>query len=234
MSDYFVFLPGDMLVDILTRLPAETLVRCTSVCKSWYSLITNPSFITKHLNRSKNNHLLLFRSHTDPYVGDDKEHYSLRYDDVRFLEYAELDLPLKSICSHYFRIIGSTNGLICLSDDQFRYVNDLFLWNPSIRKVFPLPPVRVTFQSHGPFVANIGFGFDSITDDYKVIRIVHFENDYHQPPEIDIFSLSTALGATSVIWRFQISTSMSWLPRLFSRGLHTGLLPQWGCTLAAS
>ncbi|XP_059660182.1 F-box protein CPR1-like [Cornus florida] len=70
------------------------------------------------------------------------------------------------------------------------YINDLFLWNPTIRKVLPLPRVRVTFDSHGPFSANIGFGFDSSTGDYKVIRIVHF--DYvHMPQEIDIFSLST-------------------------------------------
>ncbi|XP_059660175.1 F-box protein CPR1-like isoform X2 [Cornus florida] len=191
MSGYFSFIPGDVLSDILTRLPLKTLIRCTSVCKPWHTLLTNPSFITKHLNQSRfnNKELLLVRIHSD---SDDKEHYALRYDDNHlFSEYAQLEFPLKSSsCNHYFRIIGCCNGLICLSDDQFSYTNNLFLWNPFIRKTMRLPPVRVTVQTHGLFKHSIGFGFDSITDDYKVVRIVHLEN-HKKPPEIDIFSLST-------------------------------------------
>ncbi|XP_059629696.1 F-box protein CPR1-like [Cornus florida] len=43
----------------------------------------------------------------------------------------------------------------------------------------------------------MGFGFDSLTNDYKVIRIVYFEGPFscQSPPEVDIFSLSTG------IWR---------------------------------
>ncbi|XP_059660184.1 F-box/kelch-repeat protein At3g06240-like [Cornus florida] len=195
MSDYFLFLPGDVLIDILARLPLKTLVRCTSVCKSWYSLLTNPSFITKHLNLNRSpsnnyNELLLVRSYTSRDDGDEQEHYSLRFDDNgMFLEYQELDLPLKSYCNHYFRIIGSCNGLICLSDDQFMYIPGIFLWNPSIRKVLPLNPLPITFKSHGPYTHTIGFGFDSITDDYKVVRIVRLQ--FVRKSEIDIFSLST-------------------------------------------
>ncbi|XP_059663322.1 F-box/kelch-repeat protein At3g23880-like isoform X2 [Cornus florida] len=193
MSDFFPVLPRDVVMDILARLPLNTLVRCTSVCKSWYSLLINPSFITKHLNLNLNRspHLRIVRSYSD---SNSREHYSVRYDDDQiFPEYAKPHFPLKSHCSHYFRIIGVCNGLICLSDDQFTYVNELFLWNPAIRKMMPLPRVRVTFQSHGPFQHTIGFGFDPLTHDYKVIRIVHLVYDFYNPPktEIDIFSLST-------------------------------------------
>ncbi|KRH08602.1 hypothetical protein GLYMA_16G160500v4 [Glycine max] len=36
----------EILGEILHRLPAKTLLKCTTVCKSWKSLITHPSFIS--------------------------------------------------------------------------------------------------------------------------------------------------------------------------------------------
>ncbi|GFS45398.1 hypothetical protein Acr_00g0095880 [Actinidia rufa] len=63
MLDY---LPQEVLIDVFTRLPTKNLLRCTCICKSWHSLITNPSFISTHLNRLQtiphNNahHLFLF------------------------------------------------------------------------------------------------------------------------------------------------------------------------------
>ncbi|KAI8558456.1 hypothetical protein RHMOL_Rhmol04G0095000 [Rhododendron molle] len=50
MSDY---IPTKLVDDILIGLPEESLIRFTSVCKSWYSIITSPSFIAKHVNHSK-------------------------------------------------------------------------------------------------------------------------------------------------------------------------------------
>lgn len=54
----------DLEIEILLRSVAKTLIRCTSVCTSWYSLIRSYEFITSHLNRSheyasNNYHLLL-------------------------------------------------------------------------------------------------------------------------------------------------------------------------------
>ncbi|XP_059630709.1 F-box protein At3g07870-like [Cornus florida] len=184
MSD---FLPSDVLIDVLARLPVKTIVQCTCVCKSWYSLLTSPSFITTHLNRSclaktnnNDNHLLLIQNRS----GDDGDRvrYSLmRYWQARcetemFCDYAELELPLKSERDPYLRVIGCCNGLVCLSEDVFNYMEELHLWNPSIRKTMALHPLRVTYQSH-------------------VVRIVHLLNgtsgSFEVPPEVDVFSLST-------------------------------------------
>ncbi|XP_059638689.1 F-box/kelch-repeat protein At3g06240-like [Cornus florida] len=193
MSD---FLPHDLFIDVLTRLPVKTLIRCACVCKSWYSLVTNPNFITAHHNRSSivnNNNLVLLRSCSD----DDANvvHYSLlRSENGMFSNYAELGLPLKSYRNPSLRIIGICNGLVCLSDDLHGYGVKLYLWNPSIQKTITLPPLRMNFQSHGPFKHSIGFGFDARTDDYKVVRTVYLfcqPNNCEPPPEIDIFSLST-------------------------------------------
>ncbi|XP_059650917.1 F-box protein CPR1-like isoform X2 [Cornus florida] len=105
----------------------------------------------------------------------------------------ELELPLKDPSDRFLRIIGSCNGLVCLVEDFHGYGRSFYLWNPSIRKTITLPPLRVSFQSHSPFMHSVGFGFDARTDDYKVVRIVHLwpPDDFELPPEIDIFSLST-------------------------------------------
>ncbi|XP_028073780.1 F-box protein CPR1-like [Camellia sinensis] len=163
MSDY---IPRELLIDILTRLPAETLVRFTLVCKSWYSLITSPSFISHHLNRTISNpnstHLLLRYCTEDPIQ---QEHYSLRCDD-----------PLVA-------------AMYC-------YNHKMFLWNPLIRKSVSIPYPNVRFGSHGPFMHSLGFGFDSISNDFKVVRIVHIGLDCNRvPPEVELYTLKTG------IWR---------------------------------
>ncbi|KAF5935645.1 hypothetical protein HYC85_026774 [Camellia sinensis] len=196
MSDY---IPRELLIDILTRLPAETLVRFTLVCKSWYSLITSPSFISHHLNLTISNpnstHLLLRYCTEDPIQ---QEHYSLRCDDPinnTFKEYAKLNFPFTCI-DPPFGLVGSCNGLICISDDQYCYNHKMFLWNPLIRKSVSIPYPNVRFGSHGPFMHSLGFGFDSISNDFKVVRIVHIGLDCNRvPPEVELYTLKTG------IWR---------------------------------
>ena len=45
----------DEFEEILLRLDAEDLLRCKSVCKSWYSFISSPYFVKAHLKRVYNN-----------------------------------------------------------------------------------------------------------------------------------------------------------------------------------
>ncbi|KAK3019074.1 hypothetical protein RJ639_004361 [Escallonia herrerae] len=196
MSDY---IPQEVLVDILTRLPIKNIVQCACVCKSWQFLITNPSFVTAHLNRSLSSssssssadkNLVLVRTCVkEEEEAKCEEKYSLHYDDDKFGEHCILQFTMPHI---YMTIIGCFNGLVCLSDDyHYGYVEELFLWNPSIRKVLPLHPLRVGFRSHGPFSHAIGFGYDPLTNDYKVVRIVHLECDEDGPAEVDVYSLNT-------------------------------------------
>ncbi|GMP67616.1 hypothetical protein CsSME_00027543 [Camellia sinensis var. sinensis] len=189
MSDY---LPEEVWIDnILSALPIKTLLRCTSVCKSWYSLITRPSFISTHLNRNKQQDppLLLLRHCSER---PRKEHFSIHHDNPTLDDYAKLDFPFHSVNS-YFRIVGSCNGVVCLSDDHMCYVHTIILWNPSIRKSFNLPRPSVVFQTHGPFMHSIGFGFDSINHECKVARVTYVEDGDGfdiVPPEVELYSVS--------------------------------------------
>ncbi|KAM7503250.1 hypothetical protein LguiB_002154 [Lonicera macranthoides] len=185
MSDY---LPPEVLKEIITRLPVKSLLRCTSVCKSWYSLITSPKFITTHLNHrnnKRNNHILI-RNFVDSFE------YSVHRDNETFDKLSTLEFPLPG----FFRIIGSCNGLICLSNDEVVAVDHMrttILWNPSIRKYATLPRPSVTFDSHGHYQHTLGFGFHSATNDYKVVRVVHLMTHIETlpGPKVELYELST-------------------------------------------
>lgn len=177
--------PGEIMQEILLKLPIKSIVRFTSVCKSWNSLIRNPSFISTHLNQtisSTKHSLFLLR------FSYKEEHFSLHFDDDEFKEFMQLDnYPLKGI-DKYFSLIGSCNGLTCLADCLYPQSNAFILWNPSISKFKTLPKPNVSFETHGEYNANIGFGFDSCANDYKVLRIVELAND--DEPVIELYSLA--------------------------------------------
>ncbi|KAI9085365.1 hypothetical protein K1719_032621 [Acacia pycnantha] len=50
MSDNY--LPSEIVLEILHRLPAKSLVKFTCVCRAWNSLITDRTFISDNLNRT--------------------------------------------------------------------------------------------------------------------------------------------------------------------------------------
>ncbi|OMO72663.1 hypothetical protein CCACVL1_17672 [Corchorus capsularis] len=202
MSDY-LNLPQELLVDILVRLPIEDVVKSTAVCKSWNSLIKTPTFTSAHLqktisfNNSTNTHHLLFRICPKESIFQERveEKYSLRFDNEDVDEYKQLNLP-RNVQSFMgcFRVAGSINGLVCLDDDMRSYMDTFFLWNPTIKKVVRVPEPGVTFDSHGGFDACTGFGFDSKTNDYKLLRFVELV-DYAAPGkepmvEAEIYSLN--------------------------------------------
>ena len=102
-------------------------------------------------------------------------------------------------------MVGTCNGLFCLSDDKLTYSDRLCLWNPCVRKLVYLPFPNVTYATHGGFDATIGFGFDPKTNDYKVVRLVTLLDSFdleHSRTVAEIYSLSTGewrmLGASLV------------------------------------
>ncbi|KAF2293511.1 hypothetical protein GH714_002363 [Hevea brasiliensis] len=192
MSDH---LPQELLAEILSRLPVKSLLKCRCVSKTWYSLITDPSFIAQHLKKTaaRNSGLLFFRYSTREFVWPFKENVRyLLYPDESFPAnpVEELDCPFKGI-KRLANIVGSCNGVFCLSYDVYgKYTERASLWNPSVRKNVNIPCPIFTFTSYGPYIPSLGFGFDSTTDDYKLVRIVcsHF-NFGEIRPFVEIYSL---------------------------------------------
>ncbi|KAM3693894.1 hypothetical protein ACJW31_07G019300 [Castanea mollissima] len=191
-------LPHEILTNVFLRLPIKSIVKCTAVCKTWKSLIQNPTFISNHLHHSSNNNnnnnkhpLLLFRL-----CSSEKEHYVLHFDNQDFNEYTRFDdFPFQGPSfDGIFNVVGTCNGLIFLADDLYGYLCKFFLWNPCVRKFVKLPIPNITFFSHGGYDATVGFGFDSKTNDYKVVRFVTLKEKGQKgksPPEVEVYSLST-------------------------------------------
>ncbi|CAH1426662.1 unnamed protein product [Lactuca virosa] len=174
MSDH---LSEELIIEIFTRLPPKSLLRFRSLSKSWYSCIGSPGFIRMHTSRSTQK--LLFR-HQLYYDAYGLEHFRTLFSDDFYTLHLEDQLPLCPIggyngitavqfpCSKTFIIIGSCDGIFCLSE----YQKGISLWNPSIRRKLSLPvcPRRTPVPWRG-LGDGLGFGFDPISDDYKIVQI---------------------------------------------------------------
>jgi F-box interacting protein len=209
MSD----LPIEIVVDILSRLPVKSLIRFRCVSKTWRSLISTPNFITTHLNRSLSNSqhtpCLLVSHFGNKTTLSDAIHTLLLYrnqDDVEqkgdfFANPSDrIELHEPSNYGYYILgLVGSSNGLLCLANMAFTKEGRFcVLWNPSIQKVILLPKPNLGF--HDWFDQFVGFGYDPMTDDFKLVRLA-----YHRrtddlgykifPPLVEIYTLRTG------IWR---------------------------------
>ncbi|CAK7345030.1 unnamed protein product [Dovyalis caffra] len=161
-----------MIAEILCRLTAKELLCCRSVSKPWCALIDGPSFIKLHLKHSmdtsSNLYIILRTTSHVHYMGFDQ---NLVLNDCVTLK--ELNHPLMCY-NHGIKVLGSVNGLLCISN----VVDDIALWNPSIRKhrVVPFLPIELKryFGTKSCHVYVFGFGYDCVRDDYKVVRIAQF------------------------------------------------------------
>ncbi|KAH7853095.1 hypothetical protein Vadar_033154 [Vaccinium darrowii] len=211
MSDY---LPSEVIINILSRVPAKSLVKFRCVCKSWRSLISSSDFTSAHLHLPTKPPLLLLRhSSLAPTY---KEIYSLRFDDGDFTSLLDLHCPFKTESGCFFRVVGCCNGVICLSDDYFSYTDTIILWNPAIRRYLTLPRPNLRFgDSDNSHFFALGFGFDPKTNDHKIIRIVYQKaagegrtcrkkkkkqapdgKVWGIPPRVEVYALSTGKWKT--------------------------------------
>ncbi|CAL2268672.1 unnamed protein product [Prunus armeniaca] len=109
------YIPEEVIHDILLRLPSKSLLKCTTVCKSWRSLIRSSAFIHTHLSHA------IIKSNN-------------QNDDAQLL------------------LLQSSNATLSLHWDR----------SPSLG--------TVSASQYDP--RSYSFGYDSRTDDCKVLRFV--------------------------------------------------------------
>ncbi|KAA8541108.1 hypothetical protein F0562_025071 [Nyssa sinensis] len=162
-------LPPEIISNILSKLPIDSILRCKCVCKTWHSITQESSFVSMHLSISnKGNPLVILqaREREDGFARRlcllDMESRKVRYIPQIPFEDAELrDL----------RIMCSLNGMLCMAPK--RAIHPVVIYNPITRKYIVLPESEINRRviSH-----QAGFGFDPLSKSYKVVRIYDYNN----------------------------------------------------------
>ncbi|TQD90886.1 hypothetical protein C1H46_023565 [Malus baccata] len=196
-------LPSEIICfQILPRLPSKSLMRFKCVCKSWSSLVHNPSFADAHqsLHRNKLTHLLLTTWDT----ATRQQHFlsvQINQDGSPTPAIHLLNLPTMSN-DHRLYNAQSTNGLVCLypsntlsRDHTLAYLDPPnFIFNPCTRESIILPHASPAYcTSHVTY----HFGFGPLTNEYKVLQVQTFRPHYSIPTDMTfmfkIFKLGTSL-----------------------------------------
>ncbi|CAA7052318.1 unnamed protein product [Microthlaspi erraticum] len=118
-----VYLPVDMIIEILTKLPARSVSKLICLSKLWSSIIQGKHFTDLYLTRSSTRHLLL--------SGDDK-FYSCQENPSS----SNHRTTRKTISG--IPISAPVRGLICCLDV---YTHAVTVGNPSTGQMFTLPPI---------------------------------------------------------------------------------------------
>ncbi|XP_054778165.1 F-box/kelch-repeat protein At3g06240-like [Prosopis cineraria] len=174
-------LPQEIIRNILKRLPVKCLIRFQCVCKHWKHLIKSPSFIQDHLHHSTHhNSSLLFQRH-----GSDRDvPLDLCLLDCEKQLHEVQRIPLDS--SLHVRIVGSSNGVLCVERSSYHRIHSLFLWNPAIRKIRQVHSNVYDFEGR----IHVGYGFTSTVNDYKILRI-YVPEEEDEADRVEVYSLST-------------------------------------------
>ncbi|KAL2493670.1 F-box/kelch-repeat protein [Forsythia ovata] len=177
--------PEDILVEILSRLPVKSLIKFRCVCKSWYDILKKPTFDLKH----HNSNLLVSRRD----FKSNERVISLFGNENTIIETFD-DQNLSSFLNGMFshiRLIGPCKGIVCL----YGFHDNIALWNPAIRDFKVLPRSQIPRRPDaGIRGGDIGVGFDSRTNDFKVMQILFCtSNDLGLVYQVEIFSLRTGL-----------------------------------------
>ena len=191
-------LPEEVMIEILSRLPPESLLRFKTVRKSWYALINDPKFATIYFSNSphQQKHILVKRLVTKN-SGKQESIFSFLNFPLPFdgsVPVYDVDLPYDEDL-RYSHICGHSHGLLCLND----LGTDIFLCNPATREFRKLPPSILLLtepptepDGYDSSTNAIGFGYDSKSKDFKVVRVVDFmEGACHfYPSRVEIYDLS--------------------------------------------
>ncbi|CAI9104309.1 OLC1v1002952C1 [Oldenlandia corymbosa var. corymbosa] len=172
MSDNHI--PDNLIAEVLLRLPFDSLIRFRCVSKSWRNLIDSPFFIEMH---SKIFQLISQRNRTDS--ADNKFvflggtlFYTFnsvsKFDGGSYRAITrELKRPPLEFRSGELKIVGSSNGIICLWNI---WTDELALWNPWIQHYYSLPAPPYEFTKKSRIPRNVAFGYDHVNDDFKVVK----------------------------------------------------------------
>ncbi|KAI9088101.1 hypothetical protein K1719_030078 [Acacia pycnantha] len=184
-------LPQELLEDILSRVPYKSLLRFKCVSKFWYALFSDPIFLALHLSHFIKHHtfdnsVLLRLSFPSGLNLQNYKLFSLSGNDSSAVDTL---LPKFKLLSTKFRISGHCNGILCLAGGYWSHSDEVTLYNPATREFKSLPDSKM--RSNSSCALAVGLGYDSRTDDYKVVRIWSVDTGVYTTNRVEVYSLNT-------------------------------------------
>ncbi|KAF6159089.1 hypothetical protein GIB67_032706 [Kingdonia uniflora] len=172
------YLPEEIIINILLKLPVKSLLRFRSVCKLWLSLIKSSNFAQIHLNHAKqNNKSLVFHSR----FGGSPLYSTTNYETC---EVTTLDLPTNSnLPTDKCVCVGSRDGILCLTSGKGNYNLPICLWNPATRDYLELP--YTAKYDHQNYESHMFF-FDPFVKRYKVVKVCILWHEEENEEEYEV------------------------------------------------
>ncbi|KAH0677027.1 hypothetical protein KY285_024828 [Solanum tuberosum] len=189
-----IYLQDEIMMDILTKLPVQSLLRFKCVSEFWNSLINDTYFRMKHYIHSRNDQNSQKFLITESFYDKD-DVYNFSTSSLSMVQVVEdeqkLDCPssckptnviLFCSCDGLVLIFVSSRGLY---DSSARLYEELLLWNPSTREsiLLPHPEFRVVY-------CVCGLGYDATSEDYKILAI-NLNADDSFNTSIEVLSLKS-------------------------------------------
>lgn len=184
------YLPRDLIIEILSRLPIKDLCKLRCVSKSWQHLLSRDTeFMARQIEWSKQSPLLLVRRYLSDGIGElTKSKITIELTsidmqgDVTDKFEKVIDGPV-----HTFVSCGPLSILCCMYS--------LYVCNPSIHQV-----VRVPYRSNSR-VYNIGFGYLPVKKEYKIVHMFYHSLVGNGKMGCEIFTFRIGEGVSSGSWR---------------------------------
>ncbi|XP_010468007.1 PREDICTED: F-box/kelch-repeat protein At3g04660-like [Camelina sativa] len=186
------FIPRELIVEILVRVPARSIARFICVSKLWSSIVRSQHFtksyqllMTRRSDPTRPRLLFslchpmktqqLFLSQQDPSSDHHRVNISMRHPTPWY----EFSIPVR--------------GLICCQYDG----NKVMIWNPSTGQLLPLP--RIKSRRRGLFSF---FGYDPVNGVYKVLcmTVLRVRNRFRKSQVVSEEHQVFTLGANQQ-WR---------------------------------
>ncbi|KAK4369692.1 hypothetical protein RND71_009167 [Anisodus tanguticus] len=183
--DRAIHFKEEIIMEILSRLPVQSLLRFKCVSKFWEALISDPYFKMKHLNCAKNRQdskkLLINQIFPEDGI---VSIYCCPLSSLQLVQDVQkLDCPLNPKSTR-FAIHCCYDGVVVIGvrDNLNGYRHTLLLWNPSTREsiVLPAPEFPPNEGSH------FGMGYDSTSGEYKIL---HMRRDLRRSIPSEILAL---------------------------------------------
>ncbi|XP_026439773.1 F-box protein At3g07870-like [Papaver somniferum] len=170
------------MVNILSRLPAESALACRQVCRAWRNLFTfdDKYFRDMHLRQILVQQQQTCNTLSFIFLDVFNSVYYVDFDEKSLKKLTRINFPLPTETKI---LIGSCNGLVCFGIPAKAIiplcVDPVYICNLVTKESLELPKF-LTDEDIKVFKILSGFGYVPSSNEYKVVRII----EYHDGDEL--------------------------------------------------